>query len=93
MLPLKIIWCRRFVRTISDRLPRYHVSLEPSSEIITKPARLFTSITVSLSKMETNNSDLELGNLFNVKNKVALVTGGGATDFLQICFSTRSCVY
>lgn len=27
--------------------------------------------------METNNADLELGNLFDVKGKVALVTGGG----------------
>ena len=27
--------------------------------------------------METNNADLQLGNLFDVKGKVALVTGGG----------------
>ena len=27
--------------------------------------------------METNNADLELSNLFDVKGKVALVTGGG----------------
>ncbi len=27
--------------------------------------------------MESNNADLQLGNLFDVKNKVALVTGGG----------------
>jgi len=27
--------------------------------------------------MDTNNADLELGNLFNVQGKVALVTGGG----------------
>ena len=29
------------------------------------------------TKMETNNKDLELSNLFDVKGKVALVTGGG----------------
>lgn len=29
------------------------------------------------AKMETNNKDLELSNLFDVKGKVALVTGGG----------------
>ena len=29
------------------------------------------------SKMETNNKDLQLSNLFDVKGKVALVTGGG----------------
>ena len=29
--------------------------------------------------MESNNADLQLSNLFNVKNKVALVTGGGKT--------------
>ena len=27
--------------------------------------------------METNNKDLELSNLFDVKGKVALITGGG----------------
>ena len=27
--------------------------------------------------METNNKDLEISNLFDVKGKVALVTGGG----------------
>lgn len=27
--------------------------------------------------MSTNNADLEIGNLFNVKSRVALVTGGG----------------
>lgn len=30
------------------------------------------------SNMETNNKDLELSNLFDVKGKVALVTGGGS---------------
>ena len=29
------------------------------------------------TKMETNNKDLELSNLFDVKGKVALITGGG----------------
>ena len=29
--------------------------------------------------METNNKDLELSNLFDVKGKVALVTGGGGS--------------
>jgi hypothetical protein len=30
-----------------------------------------------MANMETNNKDLELANLFDVKGKVALVTGGG----------------
>ncbi|KAF2749027.1 short chain dehydrogenase/reductase family [Sporormia fimetaria CBS 119925] len=34
--------------------------------------------------MSTNNQDLELGNLFNVKDKVALVTGGGSGIGLMI---------
>lgn len=29
------------------------------------------------TNMETNNKDLEISNLFDVKGKVALVTGGG----------------
>lgn len=31
------------------------------------------------TKMETNNHDLQLSNLFDVKGKVALITGGGTS--------------
>ena len=34
-------------------------------------------LTSTMANMETNNKDLELANLFDVKGKVALVTGGG----------------
>jgi len=30
--------------------------------------------------MESNNADLQLSNLFDVKGKVALVTGGGKPE-------------
>ena len=33
------------------------------------------------TKMETNNKDLELSNLFDVKGKVALITGGGQSIY------------
>lgn len=39
--------------------------------------RLASSTTAN--KMATNNPDLEISNLFDVKGKVALVTGGGKT--------------
>lgn len=32
---------------------------------------------IATNNMETNNKDLELSNLFDVKGKVALITGGG----------------
>ena len=35
--------------------------------------------TSTKTNMETNNKDLELSNLFDVKGKVALVTGGGCS--------------
>jgi NADP-dependent 3-hydroxy acid dehydrogenase YdfG len=34
--------------------------------------------------MSSNNKDLELGNVFDVKDKVALVTGGGSGIGLMI---------
>lgn len=34
--------------------------------------------------MSSNNADLELGKVFNVKDKVALVTGGGSGIGLMI---------
>lgn len=49
-------------RTYKPQLLRYH------------PSPLHYATT---TKMETNNKDLELSNLFDVKGKVALVTGGG----------------
>lgn len=35
------------------------------------------------TRMETNNQDLQLSNLFDVKGKVALVTGGGSSITLS----------
>lgn len=36
------------------------------------------------SNMSTNNSELQLGTVFDVKDKVALVTGGGSGIGLMI---------
>lgn len=41
------------------------------------------SESTSPSKM-SNNPDLQLGEVFNVKNKVALVTGGGSGIGLMV---------
>ena len=37
-------------------------------------------ISTKPSNMESNNQDLELNKLFDVKGKVALVTGGGTNQ-------------
>lgn len=43
------------------------------------PVAFRTSVRMASSDPKaTNNADFELGNLFNVKDKVALVTGGGS---------------
>lgn len=64
-------------------------TLRPAARFILTPARTSTFKHQSLryqpqplhygtaTKMETNNKDLELSNLFDVKGKVALITGGG----------------
>jgi len=37
-------------------------------------------VSTTTNKMESNNADLQLSNLFDVKGKVALVTGGGKPE-------------
>ena len=67
------------------------ILLRPAPRLIRKPTLTLISIFKpailrhqpspchysTATTMETNNKDLELSNLFDVKGKVALVTGGG----------------
>lgn len=48
---------------------------KPFGPRYSQPLRLLS--TTQSYKMSTNNDDLQLSNLFDVKGKVALVTGGG----------------
>lgn len=58
--------------TRSTYKPFFTKSFEPR---YSQPLRLLS--TTQSYKMSTNNDDLQLSNLFDVKGKVALVTGGG----------------
>ncbi|CBX93260.1 hypothetical protein IAQ61_008973 [Plenodomus lingam] len=55
----------------------YHYRARPT--VVRSEAREYTT-----GNMATNNSELELGKVFNVKGKVALVTGGGSGIGLMI---------
>lgn len=50
------------------------------------------SITNQISKMsQTNNPDFQLSEVFNVKNKIALVTGGGSGIGLMVGIARHGC--
>jgi len=50
------------------------------------------SITNQISKMsQTNNPDFQLSEVFNVKGKIALVTGGGSGIGLMVSIARHGC--
>lgn len=66
----------RLVSNLTSLAPR---KLYPSSR---QSLRFYSSDPARNTNMESNNADFQLGNLFDVKNKVALVTGGGTLTVL-----------
>ena len=57
--------------------PLYRPILNTVSQPCNIRYRFTRGISTKTNNMESNNPDLELAKLFDVKGKVALVTGGG----------------
>ena len=74
MQQLPLLTLRVFRPTISSIYrPIVHRVFQPCNIRYQFPR----AISTNANKMESNNQDLELHKLFDVKGKVALVTGGG----------------
>ena len=70
-LPARTLFTSTKAKPVKARFPLHQTYFKPFST--TLPA-----------KMSNNNDQFQLGNLFDVKDKVALVTGGGSGIGLMV---------
>ena len=73
--PMSIV-LPRFLENLFTHAPRRIFLTTKTPHRLHQQLRLL-STTQSFKMADTNNSELQLSNLFDVKGKVALVTGGG----------------
>ena len=78
---MSFLFIPRLLRSNTKSICRPFISRAIRPYLQTQTLRLVSTTT---NKMESNNPDLQLSNLFDVKGKVALVTGGGWRDCLSI---------
>ena len=75
---MSLILARTFYR-LPSKLPFTSTKLRLRAPIHLIQRSSLSTTPLRLQEMGTNNADFEVSKLFNVKGKVALVTGGGST--------------